>query len=188
MRSPRGKMSSALGSWLRTNARSTFHSWDFYVAVGVGLGAGAATASRDVRAAAVPVTITEAAIGVALTATVFGALAIFATFYDAGYRRVLELAGGFRAALMPYMVVGIVSAVSGMVGLVAALVLPAFGRWPSVGAVGVSTLFCVWALTGTISLIELTIFHAAERAKLMTGADDAARALSERRARKQVAR
>ena len=37
-----------------------------------------------------PILITDAAIGVAMTATVFGALAVFTAFYDGTYRRALE--------------------------------------------------------------------------------------------------
>jgi hypothetical protein len=124
-----------------------------------------------VRHAAVPILITEAAAGVAITATVFGAVAVFTTFYDGTYRRVLELSGGFRSALMPYIVVGVVATTAGLTGLISALALPALGVWPAAFSVAIPTLFCAWTLTGTISLIEITLFHATERAKLMAGAD-----------------
>lgn len=170
--------------WLRQYGRGTFRSWDFLVALGFGaasFGLGFVDAVRD---AAVPILIAEAAIGVAVTATVFAALAVFATFYDGTYRRVLELAGGFRSALMPYIVVGVVSAAAGVVGLVAALALPALGAWAIEVAIALPTFLCVWTLTGTVSLIELTLFHAEARAKLMAGADEAESIRAERLARR----
>ena len=161
----------AAATWIKANGRDTFRSWDFFVAVGCGGIAFGLGFIDDVRDAAVPVLITEAAIGVALTATVFGAIAVFATFYDGAYRRVLEIAGGFHSALMPYIVIGVVAAAAGIVGLIGALALPALGAWPTAIVLGTATLLCAWALTGTVALIELTLFHATERAHLMEGAD-----------------
>src|SRR4051812_25100788 len=133
-------MRAGMQAWLKAYGRGTFRSWDFYVAAtfgGVAFGLGLVD---DVRDAAVPVLITEAAIGVALTATVFGASGVFSTFYDGGYRRVLEGAGGFRSALMPYIVIGVVAASTGIVGIVAALALPALGVWTTATVLFVATL------------------------------------------------
>ena len=163
----------AAGRWLKTYGSETFRCWDFYVAGAFGAAGFGLTLVDDVRAAAVPVLITEAAIGVAMTATVFGAVAVFTTFYDGTYRRALELGSGFRAALMPYITIGVVSAAAGIAGFMGALALPALGAWLAAAVVGLSTLLCAWTLTGTISLTELTLFHASERADLMAGADDA---------------
>lgn len=164
---------SSARNWLRDYGRDTFGSWDFIVSVGFGgVGFGLVFVPA-VRRAAVPILITEAAIGVAMTATVFGALTVFTTFYDGAYRRVLEFAGGFRSALMPYIVIGVVAAAAGLSGLIAALALPALGVWASAFAVAIPTLFCAWTLTGIVSLIELTLFHATERSRLMAGADEA---------------
>lgn len=159
--------------WLKQYGRGTFCSWDFVVAISIGAGTFGLGFIDSVRDAAVPILIAEAAIGVAITATVFAALAVFATFYDGAYRRVLELAGGFRTALMPYIVVGVVSAAAGLFGLIAALVLPALGSLAIEFAIAIPTLLCSWTLTGTVSLAELTLFHASQRAELMAGADQA---------------
>lgn len=163
-------------------AASAFKSWDFYVGVFFGAFGGGITLDARVRDAAVPVVLAESAIGVALTATVFAAVAIFATFFDSSYRRVLDLAGGFRNALRPYMVVDAIAALSGGAGVIAALWLPALDRWEASVAVGVSTWLVAWAIAGTVSLVDITVFHATQRARLMSGADNAAHQLSEKRA------
>jgi hypothetical protein len=173
-----------MGDWLREYGRSTFRAWDFIVAVVVGAASFALAFVDSVRDAAVPILLAEAAIGVAVTATVFAALAIFATFFDGSYRRVLELSGGFRSALMPYIVVGVVSAAAGLFGLLAAFALPALGKWAIEAGIAVPTLLCAWTLTGTAGLIELTMFHAASRAKLMAGADNAESIRAERLAKR----
>jgi hypothetical protein len=161
-------------------------SWDTYVGLGAGAVAGGLMGSDAVRGAAVAVLLAEAAIGIALTATVLGAVAIFATFFDANYRRVLDLAGGFRSALMPYITVSVIAAAAGLCGLLSALALPALQRDVAAAVVALSTLLCAWATAGTVSLVELTLFHATQRASLMAGADDAAQLLGERRQRRVV--
>lgn len=164
---------STIANWLRRYGRGTFRSWDFYVGVALGCVGAGASLVRSVRDAAVPILLAEAAVGVALTATVLAAMAIVATFFDPTYRRVLDLAGGFRAALMPYAVVGVVSAAGGAVGLIGALLLPALGKTVGAIDVGLSTLLFGWALAGTVAITELTLFHASQRASLMSGADQA---------------
>jgi peptidoglycan/LPS O-acetylase OafA/YrhL len=163
-----------MAAWLKTYGRGTFGAWDFYLAVACGAIAFAlAFLDADVRGAATTVLIAQAAVGVAITSTVFGSLAVFATFYDGTYRRVLEKAGGFSAALMPYAVVGVVAAACGVVGIVAALAIPALGTLTTGIVVALTTLLCAWTLTGTASLVEQTVFHATQRAKLLEGADHA---------------
>jgi hypothetical protein len=167
------RVSPKMLAWFKKYGGGTFKSWDFYVAVVCGLAAYVICGSKAVRSAAVPILIAEAAIGVALLAVVFGAIAVFATFYDATYRRVLDLAGGFRSALMPYIVVAVIAALAGAVGIISALALPALDVIPFKLVSAASTLLCAWAITGMVSITELTLFHATERAKLMRGADEA---------------
>jgi hypothetical protein len=169
--------------WLEVYGKGTFMAWDFRTALGFGVGTFALAFVREVRDAAVPILISEAAIGVAVTATVFAALAVFTTFFDGTYRRVLELAGGFRSALMPYIVIGVVSAASGLSGLIAALALPALGSIAAEVDIAIPTLLCVWTLAGTVSLIDITVFHASARADLMAGADEAESIRAERLSR-----
>jgi hypothetical protein len=65
--------------------------------------AGVAAIEEDVRANAVTILLPEAGVGVALSAVVLAAMAVFTTFFDDYYRRVLETASGsVRAALLPY--------------------------------------------------------------------------------------
>jgi hypothetical protein len=169
-----GRTATHVRAWLREFGRDTFDSWDFKAAALCGAGALVASLSQDVRDASIPVLITEAAVGVALTSTVLGGMAIFATFFDGAYRMVLDAAGGFRRALMPYAVVAAVAALATIVGTLAALALPALGRWPQILAIGASTLFCAWAVFGAVALVELTVWHAGERARLLRGVDEAA--------------
>lgn len=164
---------STIKAWLRTYGRGTFLSWDFFVAIVCGAAAAGMTSVRVVRESAVTILIAEAAVGVALMAVVFAGMAIFATFYDSTYRRVLDLAGGFRSAMMPYITVSVVSALSGGVGILGAFALPSLGDWTGDLVCGASTLLFAWSVTGVVSITGLTLFHAGERAKLMRGADEA---------------
>jgi hypothetical protein len=168
--------------WLSEYGSTTFGAWDFKAALpfaGVAFGL---TFVKSVHQAAVPVLFAEVGVGVAMTATVFAALALFATFYDGSYRLVLERAGGLSQALMPYVTICVVAAVTALLALIAALALPAFGTVAAAFGLGVPTLFCTWTITGSISLAELTYFHAKERAELMAGADEAERQRMLRRA------
>lgn len=166
-------------------SRDVFVAWDFGVGVlSSGLAFGLCW-NKSVRDSVTTILVAEAAFAVAVTATVLAAMAIFATFYDPSYRRVLDLApGGFSGALRPYEVVGVVAAAATIVGTLGALAVPAVGVAPVATITGASTLLCVWSLAGTASLIDITVFHAARRAELMRGADEAeairAKRLSER--------
>ncbi len=167
-------------AWVRKYGRGTFRSWDFYVAVVCGVAAYIICGSKVVRAAAVPVLMAEAAIGVGLLAVVFGAIAVFATFYDPSYRRVLDLAGGFRSALMPYISVAVISALAGAAGIIGALALPALGVFSAKLVCACSTFLFAWSVAGMVSITELTLFHASRRAELMRGADEAETIRAER--------
>lgn len=101
------------------------------------------------------------------------ALAIFTTLFDSSYRLVLEAAGGFRRALMPYTAVAFVAALGTVAALLAALASPYLGKWPEALAVGISMLLTAWTLAGFASLVEQMHFHATQRAKLLKGADEA---------------
>jgi hypothetical protein len=123
--------------WLRASGVPTLHSWDFYVAAALGAVAFGLAFDDAVRKGGVTMLIAEAAIGVALTSTVLGGLAIFSGSLDAAYRAVLEAAGGVQAALRPYLVVGVVSGAAAVGGTVCALALPAFGEVPVALMLGV---------------------------------------------------
>jgi hypothetical protein len=166
--------------WIKEYGRATLLAWDSYAGLVLGGGAGGLTLFRSVRTGAVPVLLAEAAIGVGLAAVVFAAMAIFGTFFDASYRRVLDLAGGFRSALMPYITVCVIAAACGCLGILAALALPAVPTWLAAVLCGVSTWFCGWAVAGTVSITALTLFHAHQRAELMSGADRAETIRAER--------
>lgn len=159
--------------WRTDYAKGTVMHWDFVSALVVGGAAAGLGTIDDVRDAAIPVLIAEGAIGGALMATVFGALAIFATFFDGAYRRILDASGSFRDALMPYFTIAAVGGLAVIFGTVGALALPFLGDELAAAVLGLSTFFFAWCVTGMVSLTEITLFHASQRAKLMSGADDA---------------
>lgn len=150
-------------------------AWDLWLGLGFGGFAGVVAMVPDVRRAAVTLLIAEAAIGVALLATVLTGLGIFATFFDRAYRRVLEEAGegDLRQALEPYAIVAFVGATTAVLGTVSAVAYPALAPAIQGTLLGFTTGFCVWAIAGCASLAELTIFHARSRASLMRSIDDA---------------
>lgn len=160
-------------AWVKDFGASTFAAWDFKVAVAVGVLSLLLDLVNAIRADVTTVLLTSAGIDVALTATILAALTIFTTLFDSSYRLVLEAAGGFRRALMPYTTVACVAALATLVALLVALAAPGLGKWSEAAVVGLSMLLTAWALTGTASLVELTHFHASQRARLLKGADDA---------------
>jgi hypothetical protein len=177
-----GSVIRSVGRWLSRYGADTFGHWDFLVAVACGGAAFGLAYVTAVHQSEQAVLFAEIAIGVAMTATVLAALAIFATFFDGSYRVVLEGAGGFHDALLPFVTVAVVAALAALTALMAALVAPATGDLAGAFALAVPTLFCAWTLTGSISLVELTSFHARERAELMAGVDEAKRQQQLRRA------
>jgi hypothetical protein len=159
--------------WWRTYGWPTVRSWDFAIGLVCGGLAFGVSISPDVRDEALTFLIAEAAIGVALTGTVFAGLALFATFFDRGYRRVLELAGGLASAVLPYLVVGFASGAAAIVATVAAIATPASSGTVQAALLGVSTFLCCWAIAGICSLMRITADHARDRAALMRGAEQA---------------
>jgi len=166
-------MKGAVSRWFREFGAGTFGAWDFKVAAACGLAAGLLSLVADVRRDATTVLLASAGVDVALTATILAALAIFTTSFDSAYRLVLEAAGGVRRALMPYTVVACAAAVGTLVALMAALGSPDLTKWPDAVVIAVSMLLTSWSILGTASLVELTHFHATQRAQLMRGADNA---------------
>jgi hypothetical protein len=160
--------------WWTTYGWPTVRSWDFVIGVaGGGLAFGVAI-SPAVRDNALTFLIAEAAIGVALTSTVFAGLALFATFFDRGYRRVLELTdGGLPGAVLPYLIVGFVSAATAIFATVAAIATPASSGTVQAALIGFATFLCCWAIAGVGSLMRITCDHARDRAELMRGAEQA---------------
>ncbi|HWI97194.1 MAG TPA: hypothetical protein VNS60_14125 [Solirubrobacterales bacterium] len=126
-----------------------------------------------VRDRGVTLTIATGAVGVAIISAVLTALAVIAALFDGPYRRVLiDDAGGIREAMAPYMVVASVAGLSVIAALVVAVGWPEFSPALKMGGLGVSTALAAWSVAGTVSLIELTIFHAEQRATLMGKQED----------------
>ena len=153
--------------------RTALH-WDFGVGLVVGVLVAWLACSSAVRGQGVTLTIATGAVGVAIISAVLTALAVIAVLFDGPYRRVLiDDAGGIREAMAPYMVVASVAGLSVIAALIAAVgwseFSPALQRW----GLGVSTALAAWSVAGTVSLVELTIFHATQRAVLMGKQEDA---------------
>jgi hypothetical protein len=160
--------------WLKRNGRSIFLSPDCYVGVASGVIAAAAATNRDVRANAVTILLPEAGIAVALSAVVLAAMAIFATFFDDWYRRVLEVASGsVGRALTPYRAVATIAGAATLVALIVALAWPALPAGLQAVLFGVATGLAAWAIAGCVQLASLTIWHADQRSQLMRGVEDA---------------
>lgn len=58
--------------------------------------------------------------------------------------------------------------------LLTALGWPMFGAAPQIAALALTVLLTVWSVARTVSLVEITIFHAEQRAALMRGIEEAA--------------
>lgn len=158
-------------------------SWDARLAlIGGGLIAAVAGVSEPIRDSAVTILLAEAGLGVALFAVVLAALAIFATFFDDAYRRVLEMASGsIKAALLPYEAVAVVAGLATAVALLVALFWPALTAGLEVVLLGLASALALWSVVGSVRLVELTTWHAARRADLMKGVEDAKVKLAERK-------
>jgi hypothetical protein len=129
--------------------------------------------SSAVRAQGVTIAVAAGACGVAVVSVVLGALAVISALFDGHYRRVLEMAGGIRNAMRPYLVVSAVAGCTTVAAIVTALGWPIFGMWGQLLSLAFTVFLTGWCVFGMVSLVELTIFHAESRAKLMRGIEDA---------------
>ncbi len=154
--------------------RTALKSWDFGVGVGCAMVAAVLALDDGVRGQGVTVALASCAVGMAVLGVVLAALAIITAFFDGHYRRVLESAGGIRRAMAPYLLVAGTGGLAAVVGLLTALAWPAFGEWTQIVALAVTVLLTVWSVAGTVSLVEITLFHAEQRAALMRGFEEAA--------------
>lgn len=134
--------------------------WDLSGAIVIAGIAFALETKEAVRHDTVTVLLAAAAAGLAVLSVVLGAMAVFATFFDSNYRRVLEAAGGMRQALVPYLIVAGAGAVAAVLGVIVSLAWPVDG-WVLKAALSSATIgVAIYAILGALSLVELTIFHA----------------------------
>jgi hypothetical protein len=156
--------------------------WDFYAGVaGAGFAAIGVASSRGVRDNGITILLAEAAVGVALLGCVLAALQIFAPSLDSLYRRILDQTeGGVAGALAPYMLTAAVAGLAAVAGVIAALLWPSFGVTMQTVATSVATLFAVYSIAATVSLVQLSIMHARLRARLLGGVDEAEAILARR--------
>jgi hypothetical protein len=148
-------------------------SWDFGVAVLVGGLAVAFGQDEKVLDKGVTIALAAGAAGVAVLGVVLAALAVITAFFDGHYRRVLESTGSIRRAMAPYLVTAGVAGAAALCALVTALGWPEFGSTLRIGTLALTVFLTAWAMAGTVSLVEITIFHAEQRAALMRGIEAA---------------
>ena len=167
---------------------TAFHSWDFAIGIAAGGAAALAALNGGVRGNAPTVLLAELAVGLGVLAAVLAALTILTTFFDGHYRRVLEAAGGVPRAMLPYIVVAVLSGVGAVVALLSAAGWPAFGPSARIPLFGLSTGLCVWTIAGVVSLVEITMFHGTQRAELMRGVEDVTEVRARRLRERQPSR
>lgn len=184
--SPRGNKPEKPPSWMRVYGAATFawRAFDFWLGVVLGFGAALIASSDAVRASGVTILLTETAVSVGLLAVVLTAVAIVAALLDGVYRSVLEDDDGSIApALMPFSTIATVSGAAALVSLVSALAWPALGPAPQIGLLALASALTGWTVAGAVSLVNQTLWHAEQKAKLGRAIDEA-RSL---RARRMVA-
>jgi hypothetical protein len=116
------------------------------------------------------------AIGVAILAVALTALAILVGNMGEEYLRVLEHAGGMKAALQPFKIVATVAGLTTIVSIGALLLWPIERVQPELLAT--STGLAVWSTIGSVQLVFMTAFHGAQRGELLDIIRDARRQLS----------
>lgn len=133
-----------------------------------------AGASERVRDEAVTVLIAESALGAGLLAVVLAALAILVVFFDDYYRQILTaVPGGVAGAMLPYQTVAVVGAATAAIGLVTAVAWPTIPAFAQALLLGLTTWLLVWAAVGTVHLVNLTVFHGLQRARLLEAIHEA---------------
>lgn len=161
---------------------ATVRFWEPFLGIAGGALAAVLTWHGDLSANDVrPLIIAEASLGAGLTAAVVTAIAILTALVDDVYRMVLTQIGGVRRALMPFLIVAALSALTAVISLFALLLLPPASENLVVPAVAICSGLAVWSLAGVVSLVELVIFHAAQRAALLDGIEEATRVRNQRR-------
>jgi hypothetical protein len=168
---------------MKRYGRSTFLAWDFIVGFGAfDLVCVVAGTQASVRQSGVTVLFAEMALGAALLAVVLGALAILVTFFDEHYRQVLAAAdNGMRGAMLPYQTVATVAGLATLTSLGTAVIWPALPWWAQTALWGVATWFVVWALVGTVQIVNITAFHGDQRGRLLEAISQARGILEHRK-------
>lgn len=145
-------------------------SWDFQVAVPLGVLAGIFGAlSVTARANASTAVIGMGAINVALLSVTLVAAQLLLTVEDENYVQVLTFASGsLKRAAQPYLIVAGVAGAGIAFSALSSLMWPPSPHWIAGCLLGIVVLLTAWTVGGTIQLIELTVWHADQRAKLLT--------------------
>lgn len=142
-------------------------SLDFLGGIVVGTGAGVAAAfSASVRTNGFTALLALGGADIAVLGVSLIAVQLFVTLLDPEYELVLSHAGGVHAATKPYLAN---AAVAGMAAAVAITGAIAWSLAPAVAAglvMGAATWLCIWAVFGTVQLVEISIFHVEQRSKL----------------------
>lgn len=177
-------VSSERQGWLRPYARYIFLSPDFIVAVIAGLGVFVAGLLVDeVHQAARQVLIATFVASAGLLGLVMTAQATLTREIDTDnhYREVIERAGGWDLATMPYTVTAKVSGATAIWSLLAWVVLAALPRVLGILALSIAILGTVWVLGACVQVQALTNWHGKQRHQLQRIKDRARIAIERRR-------
>jgi hypothetical protein len=111
-----------------------------------------------------------------------GALAILVPLMGEEYLQILDrAAGGIEGALRPFRTVARVSGAKAIWSFVAVVGFEVQGPWPRGAwvlqsmALGIIAGLLVWAVVGTMQLVEITAGHGSDRAALLRGIQEARR-------------
>ena len=145
-------------------------SWDFQIALPLGVVAGVfGGLSATIRANAANAVIGMGAIDVALLSVTLIAAQFLLSMEDENYIQVLTIASGsIRKAAQPYLTVAGVAGIGIAFSAISSLVWPPTVLWIAGSLLGVVVFLTGWTVGGTIQLIELTMWHADQRARLIT--------------------
>jgi hypothetical protein len=167
---------AGLRGWLLRQWREWICSSDFALGLAVGAAVGSVAAvEQRVRADASAPLIAEASVAAVVLAIVLAALTLVAVFFDDLYRAVLERASGWRSATRPYLVIAMSSGAAVVSGLTGAILWSVFPAVVQAGWLAFTTFTLVWSTMGAIQLVEITMFHGEQRAKLRQAIQEARR-------------
>ncbi len=171
--------------WVKKYGRRTFMSGDFGLGVVAALGFGVASGlDATLRGRGNDLLIAELGLGIAVVAVVLAALAILVAMLDEMYLRILEYAGGVRAAVMPYRTVAVAAAWTSLVAAVGLFVFDVVPWWARSGLLALASGLAVWSLYGTVQLVGLTAKHGIWRGDLLGVIRDARRNIDDVKAKR----
>jgi hypothetical protein len=122
-----------------------------------------------------------------LAGIVFAVLAVTAAWFDETLSEgTPSNQGGWRGAMRPYKVVGVVGLTAALVATLAGFTWSIALAWLQAFGLACVLSLAVWTLVGSIQLIGITFFHGEMRSELLKGMEEARKALARRRNQKSA--